>query len=63
MLLSKCSALLAGDLQKLYFVFQILTFLHRLTQFYKMCKIVMQTTLENKRSRFREKIIRLQFWI
>jgi len=32
MLLSKCFALLAGDLQKSYFVFQVLLFLYGLTQ-------------------------------
>jgi len=35
-LLSKCSALLAGDWQKSYFIFQILPFLYRLTEFYKV---------------------------
>jgi len=36
-LLRKFSALLAGNLQKSYFVFQILPFVYRLTEFYKMC--------------------------
>ena len=36
-LLSKYSVLLAGNLQKSYFVFHILLFLYKLTEFYKMC--------------------------
>ena len=35
---SKCSALLPGNLQKSYFIYQILPFLYRLTEFCKMYK-------------------------
>jgi len=44
-LLSKCSALLAGDLQKSYSVCQILPLLYRFTDFLKIkYAIVMQST-------------------
>jgi len=48
---------MAGDLQKSYFVFQILPFLHRLTEFYKMCRSnAVNSTLENNQTKLHSKI-------